>query len=75
MRSPAVALVLLLVSGCDAQPRSATYFHAHPNVARQVADACRSGHHRGDECANAEAGLAAEARDKRLEMFRRGSGR
>ena len=75
MRSLAVLLLVALTAACDAQPRSATYFHAHPVIAQNVADACRSGSYRGDECVNAEAGLSAVRRDERLEMFRRGAGR
>ena len=74
MRSLVIALANMLTAGCEAKPRSATYFHAHSDVARHVADACRLGDHRGDECRNAEEGLAAERIDKRLEMFRRGAG-
>ena len=74
MRSVVIALATMLTAGCEAKPRSATYFHAHPDVARQLADACRLGDHRGEECRNAEEGLAAERIDQRLEMFRRGAG-
>lgn len=74
MRSLAVVLAMMLAAGCEAQPRNATHFHAHPDVARQVAGAGQSGDHRGDECGNAEAGLAAERCDERREMFRRGAG-
>lgn len=57
------------VTGCTAEPRSATYFAAHLDVARAVGAECQSGARRGPECENALVGLAAAARDARMRDF------
>ncbi|MFA5969192.1 MAG: hypothetical protein WC816_08125 [Sphingomonas sp.] len=52
-----------------AAPRSAQYFAANLDEARQIVARCQTGSVRGDECVNAEqAILAAEGRD-RLKRF------
>lgn len=61
----------LCLSGCQAKPRSASYFEAHPEDAQRVVMACKDGTHRGGECENARAGLAAIEADKRLKLFKR----
>lgn len=61
----------LAVSSCQAEPRSASYFEAHPDEARRVVDACREGAHRGVECDHAKTGLAAIQADKRMEIFKK----
>ena len=48
-----------------AEPRSAQYFAAHLDEARQVVAQCAEGTARGDECANAEqAVIEAEGRER-----------
>ena len=48
-----------------AAPRSAQYFAAHLDEARQVVAQCAEGTARGDECANAEqAVIEAEGRER-----------
>ena len=66
------ALVLLACAGvaaCTAAPRSASYFADHAEAAKSVVAECRTGAHRGPECANAQAGLASAARDARMREF------
>ncbi|MFN3585797.1 EexN family lipoprotein [Phenylobacterium sp.] len=64
-------IAALLLTGCQAEPRAASYFEAHPEQAQRIVAACRTGDHRGQECANAEAGLAAARANKRLELFKK----
>jgi hypothetical protein len=67
----AAYLTLALVAGCQAEPRAASYFEAHPEAARQVVDACQAGRHRGRECETAQAGLAAQQANRRLQLFKK----
>lgn len=54
-----------VVADTAAAPRSAQYFAAHIDEARQVVAGCRDGSVRGDECANAEqAVLEADGRER-----------
>jgi len=64
-------VLAFMVSACQAEPRSASYFQAHPDDARRVVDACRQGAHRGAECDHAKAGQAATQADKRMELFKK----
>lgn len=64
-------LLFGLLAACQPQPRSVSYFEAHPTEAQRVVEACRSGVHRGRECEAAQAGLAANQADKRLELFKK----
>jgi hypothetical protein len=64
-------LVALTIAGCQAEPRSASYFEAHPEAARQVVETCKQGAHRGQECDNARSGLAAVQADRRMELFKK----
>jgi hypothetical protein len=50
-------ITLLLLAGCDREPRSAEFFAAHPDDARTVVASCTSGTQTGIECANAKDGL------------------
>lgn len=68
----ASAVVLLALAACSREPRSASYFEANPKEAARVADACKRGEHRGQECVNAQAGVAAAERSKRMDAFRKG---
>ncbi|MCC7266872.1 MAG: EexN family lipoprotein [Caulobacteraceae bacterium] len=65
-------MVLAGLAACSPEPRSASFFKANPEEAAKVAEACRVGAHRGQECANAEAGVASAERAKRMEAYRRG---
>lgn len=72
IRLGAGLLVLALLAGCSAAPRSASYFEAHPADAQAVLAACKSGQTRGEECQTALAGAAATANKARLELYRKG---
>ncbi|WP_431355773.1 EexN family lipoprotein [Caulobacter segnis] len=61
----------LLLAACSAEPRSESYFVAHPEEARRVLEACEAGAHRGDECVNAHASEREIRRRARMEMARR----
>ena len=65
-------LVLALLAACSPQPRSASYFQAHKAEAEQVVADCRTGAHRGQECVNAQAGVAEARRDERMDAYRKG---
>jgi hypothetical protein len=60
-----------MMTGCSREPRSVSYFEAHPADAKQVAADCKAGAHRGRECDNALAGIAAADDAARLEMYRK----
>lgn len=61
----------LLVSGCTAEPRSRSYFVAHPEEATSVLADCASGAHKGQECVNAQAAVVAAERKARIELYDR----
>ncbi len=65
-------MALATVAACSPEPRSASYFGAHPEEAAKVADACKTGTHRGEECVNAQAGVAAAERTQRMNAYRKG---
>jgi hypothetical protein len=68
------SVVLFATAGlaaCSPQPRSAEYFVAHPDEAARVAADCKSGSHRGEECANATAGVAAAESAERMELYKK----
>lgn len=67
-----LALALAGLAACSSEPRSASYFEAHGEEAVRVAARCRNGAHRGEECANAEAALAAAERTARMDAYRKG---
>jgi len=62
---------VIALAGCQAEPRAASYFEAHPKEAFKVVEACRSGAHRGGECEAAQTGLAAIEANRRLELFKK----
>lgn len=63
----------LILTGCQEQPRSASYFEANPKERLEVLEACRAGGRRGAECANAATASNAEAartrRDRTIETL------
>lgn len=73
MTARAVLLAVVgVLSACGPEPRSASFFEANAEEAQRVANACETGAHRGEECANASAGLAALARKARMDVYREG---
>ena len=66
-----ILIAALCLSGCRAEPRSTSYFEAHPEDAQRVVSACKAGTHRGGESESARAGLAAIEADKRLKLFKK----
>jgi len=72
MRRAFLLAALPLLAACTPQPRSESYFEAHPAETARVSNACVSGERRGAEC---NAARAAEARFKanaRLQAYRKG---
>lgn len=62
----------LALSACaEGPPRSAEYFERHPEEAVEVSALCATGARGGDECVNAQAGLAAARREERMDAYRR----
>lgn len=66
-----LAAAAAIAAACNPQPRSADYFIAHQEEASRVVAACRRGDHRGDECMNARAGVAAAESAKRMQLYQR----
>ena len=62
---------VLLATGCQVQPRSASYFEGHPQDTARVLAACARGAEHGAECETAREGQAAIERNARLELYRR----
>lgn len=71
-RTLALLIGLTTLAGCSAQPRSASYFQAHPTEAAQIVGDCKTGAARGEECANAQAGMAAAGNAERLKLYKKG---
>jgi hypothetical protein len=65
-------LALGCLVACSPQPRSASYFQAHASEAVQVVTDCKTGAARGEECANAQAGVAAAGNAERLKLYKKG---
>jgi hypothetical protein len=65
-------LALAPLAACSPQPRSVSYFQTHKAEAEQVVSNCRTGAHRGQECVNAQAGVAASRRNERIDAYRKG---
>ena len=61
------------LAGCSPVPRSAAYFEAHREEAAKVVAGCETGAHRGEECVDAQAGVAAAERQARMAAYRRAS--
>ena len=72
IRAMGAHLAVAALAACSPEPRSASYFEANPEEAAKVADACKAGTHRGQECANAQAGVAAAKRTERMNAYRKG---
>jgi len=66
------AIGLAALAACSPQPRSVSYFKAHPEETAKVVVGCASGAHRGEECVNAQAAAAAIQRDARMDAYRKG---
>ncbi|MBU1376167.1 MAG: EexN family lipoprotein [Alphaproteobacteria bacterium] len=67
-----VLVAALIVSGCQAQPRSASYFEAHPKETATTLADCARGARRGAECDNARAADGALKAKARQALFRKG---
>jgi hypothetical protein len=67
-----MACCLLGIAGCSRDPRSSSYFEAHPDETSRVLSDCRSGVHRGAECDNALLADAKRKSDARLELYKSG---
>ena len=72
MRRLVLGLTLAGLAACSPEPRSATYFEAHQEEAAKVVADCQTGAHRGQECVNAQAAIAAAKRDARMDAYRKG---
>jgi hypothetical protein len=72
MRATIIGLTVATLTACSPQPRSASYFEAHQQEATKVVADCAAGSHRGQECANAQAAVAAAERDARIGAYRTG---
>jgi hypothetical protein len=70
-RLSVVLLSMASLAACSPQPRSAEYFVAHPDEAARVAADCKSGSHRGEECVNATAGIAAAESAARMKLYKK----
>ena len=64
--------IALIASGCQAQPRSASYFEAHPEETATALADCARGARRGAECNNARAADGALKAKARQELFHKG---
>lgn len=57
------------MAGCGgSEPRSSSYFEAHPDEARRIVAGCKAGTLRGDECSAAD--IAIQTLDGRDRMRR-----
>ncbi len=72
MRSALGIAAVFALTACGSEPRSATYFAAHPDEARTVLARCKTGQHRGAECANASAAETALKADERMATLKKG---
>lgn len=61
----------LALAACAEEPRSGEYFERHPEEAVEVSALCATGAKGGDECVNAQAGIAAIEREARQDAYRR----
>lgn len=66
-----IAVIAFVLASCQPEPRSSTYFEAHPTEAERVVAGCSRGAQRGGECEAAQTGLASIQARKRLELFRK----
>jgi hypothetical protein len=66
-----LGLAALSLASCSREPRSASYFEGHLAEAKTIVSACQTSAARGQECLNAQAGIAAAARDARMTTYRK----
>lgn len=67
-----VPLILLAtLAACSPEPRSTDYFVAHPDEAARIVADCKTGAHRGQECVNATAGVAAAESAERMKLYKK----
>jgi len=59
------------LAACSPGPRSSEYFIANPEEAVRVAAECKRGSHRGEECVNATAGVAAAESAERMKLYKK----
>lgn len=64
-------MTLAALAACSSEPRSTAYFEAHPEEAARIVADCKTGAHRGRECVNARAGVAAAARQVRMNAYQK----
>lgn len=64
-----LAAVASLGACTSPEPRSTQYFEAHPEEAKAIVEACRTGAQRGDECANAEVAVETAKGKARMKRF------
>lgn len=72
MRSHVFILCFAGLAACLPEPRSTSYFGAHPKDAETVVADCQTGAHRGQECSNAQAAVAAAKRNERMDAYHKG---
>lgn len=72
MRALLLSLTVAGLGACSPQARGASYFEAHADEAAKVVADCQTGAHRGQECVNAQAGVAAAKRNARMDAYRKG---
>ncbi|WP_374571454.1 EexN family lipoprotein [Phenylobacterium sp. J426] len=61
-----------LLTACQPEPRSASYFEANASERAEVVADCRQGTHRGEECKNAQFAAEKAARQKTMNDYRSG---
>jgi hypothetical protein len=71
MKRRMVALALV-VGACQPQPRSVSFFEAHPEERSQILADCAHGNRRGAECDNARVADGAIRAKAREALFRKG---
>ena len=67
----ALLLAFGVLTACSPQPRAVSYFRAHLDEAERVTAACRTGAHRGAECANADVAIAQDRGAARIAEYRK----
>jgi hypothetical protein len=71
MRFPLLLVAVAGLAACSPQPRSSEYFVANPEEAKRVVADCKAGSHRGEECVNATAGVAAAESAERMKLYKK----
>lgn len=70
MRPLSIIAVCAILSGCsESAPRSATYFEANPDEARQIVNGCKDGSIRSEECAAADIAVQTIEGRERTKRF------